>query len=60
MRRERGAEPDECYVFGEDPDPERPDLAIEVIWISGGMNKLEIYRALGVAEVWHWRRGRID
>lgn len=59
-RRERGAEPDECYVFGEDPDPERPDLAIEVIWTSGGMNKLEIYRALGVAEVWHWRRGRID
>jgi Uma2 family endonuclease len=37
----RGIEPDECYVFGSDPDPERPDLAIEVVWTSGGVAKLE-------------------
>jgi Uma2 family endonuclease len=56
---DRGAEPDECYVFGEASDPKRPDLAIEVVWTSGGINKLEVYRALGVREVWYWRKGRI-
>lgn len=49
-----GAEPDECYVFGSDEDKPRPDLVIEVIWTSGGIDKLEIYRALGIAEVWFW------
>ena len=57
---ERGAEPDECYVFGETTDPLRPDLAIEVVWTSGGLNKLDVYRMLGVREVWIWRRGRIQ
>lgn len=55
-----GAEPDECYVFGEVNKPKRPDLAIEVVWTSGGIRKLDIYRKLGVAEVWYWRRGRIE
>jgi Uma2 family endonuclease len=40
-------------------DPQRPDLAIEVIWTSGGLDKREIYRALGVREVWFWRKGRL-
>lgn len=57
--RTRGAEPDECYVFGAG-DAERPHLAIEVVWTSGRIDKLEIYRRLGVAEVWYWRRGRIQ
>ena len=34
--------------------PIRPDLAIEVVWTSGGLDKLEIYRKLGVREVWFW------
>lgn len=54
---ERGAEPDECYSIG--PAGEVPDLAIEVIWTSGGLDKLEIYRRLGVREVWVWQRGEI-
>jgi Uma2 family endonuclease len=57
---DRGAEPDECYVFGGAREPARPDLAIEVVWTSGGLNKLEVYRKLGVPEVWYWRRGRIQ
>jgi Uma2 family endonuclease len=57
---ERGAEPDECYMFGTDTERSRPDLAIEVVWTSGGLNKLEIYRKLGVPEVWYWRRGKIE
>jgi Uma2 family endonuclease len=56
---ERGVEPDECYVFGGRRDPERPDLAIEVIWTAGGLDKRDIYRALGVRELWFWRKGRI-
>jgi len=54
-----GLEPDECYVFGAASEPERPDLAIEVVWTSGGIDKLGIYAKLGVREVWFWRRGRI-
>ena len=56
---ERGVEPDECYVFSGASDPTRPDLAIEVVWTSGGINKLDVYRALDVREVWYWRKGRI-
>lgn len=58
---ERGAEPDECWIFGEttSEDPQRPDLAIEVVWTSGGINKLEVYRKLAVREVWYWREGKL-
>jgi Uma2 family endonuclease len=59
-RAKRGAEPDECYVFGVVPAPKRPDLAIEVIWTSGGIDKLDVYRKLGVPEVWCWDSGRIQ
>lgn len=58
--KEGGLEPDECYVFGDVAEPERPDLAIEVVWTSGGLKKLDIYARLGVPEVWFWRRGRIS
>jgi hypothetical protein len=39
-KSDRAAEPDECYVLGDSAEPERCDLAIEVIWTSGGLNKL--------------------
>ena len=56
---ESAAEPDECYIVGSDQSRDRPDLAIEVVWTSGGIDKLEIYRRLGIGEVWFWRDGRI-
>jgi Uma2 family endonuclease len=58
---ERGAEPDECYTIGRvaDSDDDLPDLAIEVIWTSGGINKLEVYRKLAVREVWFYERGTL-
>lgn len=57
---ESGLEPDDCFLFGDDPRSKlRPDLAIEVKWTSGGIKKLEIYRRLGVAEVWFWDKGVI-
>jgi Uma2 family endonuclease len=40
------------------PGEEVPDLAIEVINTRGGVDKLEIYRRLKVAEVWLWAKGR--
>jgi Uma2 family endonuclease len=56
----RGVEPDECYVLGADPRPLRCDLAIEVVWSHGGIDKLEIYQKLGVREVWVWQAGSIS
>lgn len=57
-KEERGAEPDECYTVGRtaSSDEDRPDIAIEVIWTSGGLDKLEVYRKLGVREVWIYER----
>lgn len=44
--RAAGLEPDECCIVGADQRAERPDLAIEVVWTSGGLDKLEIYGRL--------------
>lgn len=56
----RAVEPDECYtVGGLAGEDGRPDLAIEVIWTSGGIDKLEVYRKLGVREVWFYERGTL-
>lgn len=54
--KKAGAEPDECYCIGEEKSV--PDLAIEVVLTSGNISKLEIYRRLGVAEVWFWERNQ--
>ena len=56
--KEAALEPDECYLSG-DQDRDGPDLAIEVVWTSGGIDKLEIYRRLQVREVWRWKDSRI-
>jgi Uma2 family endonuclease len=55
-----GVEPDECYIIGNDQGKPVPDLAIEVVWTGGGVDKLEIYRRLGVGEVWVWKGDRIE
>jgi Uma2 family endonuclease len=49
------AQADESYCIG-DLKP-KPDLSIEVIFTSGGPNKLDRYKALGVPEVWLWEDG---
>lgn len=64
-REERGAEADECYVVDPPEDlhddawPQRPDLAIEVVWTSGGIDKLEVWRKLAVPEVWIWQSDQL-
>lgn len=54
---QRGLEPDECFMLGEEKD--RPDIALAVVLTSGGVDKLEIYQGLGVPEVWFWVNGRL-
>ena len=49
------AQADQSYCLGR--AKRIPDLAIEVVFTSGGISKLERYRALGVAEVWIWQDG---
>jgi Uma2 family endonuclease len=53
-------EPDECYLVGVRGGRKLPDLAIEVRWTGGGIEKLPIYAALGVKEVWVWDGGAIS
>lgn len=54
----RGLEPDECYCLGDRKD--LPDLAIEVVLSIGLVDKLEIYRGLGIPEVWVWEAGKFS
>jgi Uma2 family endonuclease len=60
VSKEAGVEPDECYLIGADQSRGMPDLAIEVVWTSGGIDKLEAYRRLGVQEVWFWKNDVIQ
>lgn len=62
---QKGIEPDECYYitneglvrgkinFDFNIDP-APDLAIEVDITSSSLNRLSIYEALGIKEVWRF------
>jgi Uma2 family endonuclease len=56
IAKQRGLEPDECYCLGQ--KKEFPDLAIEIVLTSGLVDKLDIYRGLGVVEVWLWEAGQ--
>lgn len=53
-----GTEPDECYCIGT--EKEFPDLAIEVVLSSGGVDKLAVYKKLGVTEVWFWQNNQFS
>ena len=62
---ERGLEPDQCYYIeneasvrnlqqinlNQDPPP---DLVIEIDITSSSINRMELYAALGVSEVWRY------
>ena len=45
-------EADESYELGQ--DRERPDLVLEVVITSGGIDKLKAYKRLKIPEVWFW------
>ena len=50
-------EPDES--FNLETQKEIPDIVIEVVVTSGGVNSLEIYKRVKVPEVWFWRKGKL-
>jgi Uma2 family endonuclease len=50
--KQAGLEPDVAYYIGDVGTV--PHIALEVVVTSGGVDKLEIYRRLGVREVWFW------
>ena len=52
-----GKEPDSSYSF--DTSKPIPDLAIEVVYSSGGTADLDKYKLLGVKEVWFWQSRNI-
>lgn len=70
FRREdldRGLEPDNCYYIAHEsllrgkeevdlPIDPPPDLAIEIDVHSSSLDRMSIYAALGVPEVWRWSR----
>jgi Uma2 family endonuclease len=62
---ERGLEPDECFWIAHEPqmraklewDPSRdppPDLVMEIEISRSALNRMSIYAALGVPEVWRF------
>ncbi|MEG4346766.1 Uma2 family endonuclease [Microcoleus sp. A003_D6] len=55
--KELGArkEPDESYNLQS--KKAIPDLAIEVVFTSGGIDKLQLYKRFGIPEVWFWEDG---
>jgi Uma2 family endonuclease len=61
LESEAGAvkrEADESYKLA--PDRVRPDLVIEVVFTSGGIDKLETYKRLLIPEVWFWEDGVLE
>jgi Uma2 family endonuclease len=53
----RGIEPDGGYRLGPSSPEEDtvPSIALDVVVTPGGIPRLEVYRGLGVQEVWFWR-----
>ncbi|MEZ2236938.1 Uma2 family endonuclease [Microcoleus sp.] len=50
-------EADLSYELG--PNRELPDLVVEVVVTSGGIDKLEAYKRLQIPEVWFWENCRL-
>ncbi|MDH6058896.1 Uma2 family endonuclease [Chrysosporum bergii ANA360D] len=53
-----GTEPDESYCIGT--EKELPDLAIEIIVTSGGVDKLKVYQILGIKEIWFFKNNQFE
>ncbi|MGB8702923.1 MAG: Uma2 family endonuclease [Thermosynechococcaceae cyanobacterium] len=51
-------EADKSYELGRNRD--RPDLVIEVVMTSGGIDKLNAYRRLQIPEVWFWEKNELS
>lgn len=67
----KGLEPDECYYIQHErqlrgrkriqlPADPPPDLVVEIDVSHRALDREGIYRALGVPEIWRFRRGRLE
>ncbi|MEO0374559.1 MAG: Uma2 family endonuclease [Cyanobacteria bacterium P01_A01_bin.17] len=66
---EQGVEPDSCFYIQNAhlvqglspsvPDNLPPDLVVEVDIASSSDHKMKIYQAMGVSELWVYRKGKI-
>ncbi len=54
--KERGAEPDECYLVNKRL-VDFPEIVLEVIHTSPLLDKLDVYVGMGVREVWVFQDG---
>ena len=54
--KDRGAEPDECYLVGRKL-ADYPEIVIEVIKTAPLLDKLDVYAAMAIPEVWIFRDG---
>jgi Uma2 family endonuclease len=57
--KERGAEPDECYLLDKQL-VEFPEIVLEVIHTNPLLDKLEVYAGFGVQEVWVFKDQRFS
>lgn len=55
--KDRAGEPDESFVF--ERGREMPQLVIEVVLTSGGLDKLAFWGGFPIEEVWMWKRKRL-
>jgi Uma2 family endonuclease len=59
--KERGAEPDECWVLGKAlEEGAYPDIVLEVIETSPLLDKLTVYDGFSVPEVWLFEKGKFS
>jgi Uma2 family endonuclease len=62
--KERGVEPDECYMLGEavelDDRATPPHIALEVQLTHSDIDKHAVYAGLGVRELWLWDGSRFQ
>jgi Uma2 family endonuclease len=49
-----GGEPDECYLIGKKL-ADYPEIVLDVVYSAPLLDKLGIYAAMGIAEVWVFR-----
>jgi Uma2 family endonuclease len=54
--KERGAEPDECYLIGKKL-ADYPEIVLEVVHTAPLIDKVDVYRVFGAREVWVFRDG---
>ena len=57
-KQEVGKEPDTSFCLNN--VKKNPDLAIEVVFSSGGTDNFKKYQRLGVKEVWFWLNNELE